>query len=362
MLSLFLDWSDYNRMKQITLYLIILLALLSCKDKVLLPPDVQEGEYVIVYEHLGDIYIYNTLDHSQYNLTESLVDTFYHASVSEFFDSGEELLFTLDYMKAGEEELQFSRRDDIFVHNILTGETQRITNNEYREINPVFSKDGQTIIYQSFENGNSDIFSMRRDGSNKKLIVGGDGIEWNPALSHDGQRLFYRSIRNDKEDIYVNDIDGGNEINLTSSPLCEGNPAISRDGEFIAYEAIESIIDVGNFDKGLFRLDLFNLHKTQIVPGSDGVTGFSMPKLSMDSQQIAARYFDGSWLYVYLMDIDGENQVKIAKGRDMEFTQDDKYLIYLGQDGLHKFDLSNKKDELILDQEIGGHNIEVAAM
>jgi Tol biopolymer transport system component len=167
-------------------------------------------------------------------------------------------------------------------HSLVTGETRRITNNEYREINPVFSNDDASIVYQSFENGQPDIFSIRRDGGNKKLIVGGSGYEWKPTFSHDGQRIFYTSIRDGKEDIYVNNIDGGNEINLTNSPLSEGYPAISKSGDFIVYSAAESIVDVGDFDRGLFKLDLFSLNKIQIVPGSNGVTRFSDPKLSID--------------------------------------------------------------------------------
>ena len=166
---MFSEGSEYDGMKRKRWYLIILLALISCKDNVVLPPSMNESDYIIAFEHLRDIFIYNTFDHSLYNLTEGLVDTFYHASVSEFSDSGEELLFTLDYLKAGYEDLLPCERDDIFLHNFATGETQRITDNEYREINPVFSKDGQTIVYQSFENGDSDIFSISRDGSNKKL-------------------------------------------------------------------------------------------------------------------------------------------------------------------------------------------------
>ena len=62
------------------------------------------------------------------------------------------------------------------------------------------------------------------------------------------------------------------------------------------------------------------------------------------------------------MDIDGKNQIELAKGVDMEFTQDGKYLIYQGQDGLHKFRISNKTDELILVQQIWSFNIEVATI
>jgi len=231
----------------------------------------------------------------------------------------------------------------------------------HREINPVFSNDDAVIVYQSFENGQSDIFSMHRDGSNKKLIIGGPGYEWKPAFSHDGRRIFYTSIRDGKEDIYSNRINGGDEINLTNSPVNEGYPAISKNGGFIVYSVIESIINVGAFDKGLFKLDLFSLNKTQIVPGSNGVTGFSGPKLSSDSKYIACRYFRASWNYIYLMDSDGKNQIEIAKGSDVEFTEDGNSLIYLGHDGLHIYNISTKTDALIYAQQIWGYNIEVCA-
>ena len=343
-------------------YLIILLAFTNCKNNAVRPLDPLEGHYVIAFEHFSDIFIFNTFDQSLYNLTEGLVDTFYNASISEFSDTGEELLFTLDYLGHGTEDLVPSGRHDIFLHNFITGDTRRITNNEYREINPVFSDDDEIIVYQSFENGTWDIFSIRIDGSNKKSIVGSAGHKVNPTFSDDGQKIFYLFWDDSNADIYVINIDGSDEINLTNSPLHEGFPAISKNGDFIVYSAIESTINLGDFDKGLFRLDLFSLNKIQIVPGSDGVRGFDHPKLSIDSKYIAARYFDGSWLYIYLMDIDGKNQIEIAKGLDMEFTPDGEYLIYLGHDGLHKFNMSDKTSALILAQQIWNFNIEVGSL
>ena len=63
-----------------------------------------------------------------------------------------------------------------------------------------------------------------------------------------------------------------------------------------------------------------------------------------------------------MLDIDGKNQIEIAKGLDMEFTPDGEYLIYQGLDGLHKFNISDKTTELILAQQFGGFNIEVSTL
>ncbi|MBD3224188.1 MAG: hypothetical protein GF313_05625 [Caldithrix sp.] len=149
-------------------------------------------------------------------------------------------------------------------------------------------------------------------------------------------------------------------LSCRSDPL--GTPAISAEGRYMVYGAIESIINVGDFDKGLFRYNFRTGHETQIIPGSDGVQGYSRPKVSVQGDKLACRYFDGSWLYIYLMDADGSNRLRINKGYDAEFTDDGKFLIYLTSQGLCQFDLQSGEDTLILDQPTTGYNIEVLTL
>ncbi|MBU0713630.1 MAG: hypothetical protein ABIJ40_16425 [Bacteroidota bacterium] len=336
------------------IFIITLIFISNCNHKY-----ESTDQIIIAFNNSKDVFIYDTFDQSLINITENLVDTLYWAEVSAFSDNGEELLFTLDYMKL-ENEWMLSNRDDIYLYNVISGESRRITNNEYREINPKFSNDGEKIIYQSFENGNSDIFLINKDGSNKKLIVDNTGYEWYPTFSADGQNIFYLSIRAGKTDIYMNTIDGKNEDNITNDQMEEGAPAISKDGNFIVYNVIESTINVGDFDKGMRKLDLNTRLVTQITAGNNGVSGFDMCKISVDLKYIACRYFDASWLYIYLMDIDGNNQIELGKGIDVEFTQDGKFVIYQSNDGLHKYNIAEGTDELILNQDISGFNIEVS--
>jgi Tol biopolymer transport system component len=73
-----------------------------------------------------------------------------------------------DYMHSGRE---------LFIFDITTGETIRLTNNDYADDNPCFSRDGKQIAFASFGNSEetSGMFIMDLDGKSVNKIPSKSG-------------------------------------------------------------------------------------------------------------------------------------------------------------------------------------------
>jgi Tol biopolymer transport system component len=111
------------------------------------------------------------------------------------------------------------------------------------EWGPVWSPDGQRIVYSSDENGIPQLFVMDAGGSNARQLsdVWGEYPAWSP----DGSRIAFASSMGGSTpfgdpdyDVFVMNADGSDETNLTTTPDSnEGYPTWSPDGAWIAFES-----------------------------------------------------------------------------------------------------------------------------
>lgn len=75
---------------------------------------------------------------------------------------------------------------DLFVHNLSTGETEKIGEPGVDENNPSLSADGSVLVYDRRQNGKSDIM-LRENGETVNVTNGGSNV-W-PSISADGKTL-----------------------------------------------------------------------------------------------------------------------------------------------------------------------------
>jgi len=135
-----------------------------------------------------------------------------------------------------------SDRDDgkgeIYVLDVETFAVTRVTFREARpDLNPTISPDGERIAFQSFVNGNWEIFVMDADGRNVKQLTFNPADDIDPAWSPDGQRIAFATNRDGNWEIYTMDVDGGNVKNLTNSGANDRWPTWSPDVEEIAFQS-----------------------------------------------------------------------------------------------------------------------------
>lgn len=134
---------------------------------------------------------------------------------------------------------------DLYVYDLATNTTSRLTYNLAFEGGPSWSPDGVFLVYEGYQrNTHLDIFVTRVDGSEPPVRLPGssDTADFSPVWSPlPGRRIAFVSWRDGNQDIYVYNLDTYETINITNTPnRQEDYPAWSPDGQYLAYSATDA--------------------------------------------------------------------------------------------------------------------------
>src|SRR6185503_2474512 len=112
------------------------------------------------------------------------------------------------------------------------------------ENSPLWSPDGQTIVYARDRDGAPHLFMKRvsDSGEGEMLLPSGDGPQGPYDWSPDGQSLVYRSVSLDtKADIFILPLTGErNPVPFVQTPLNEYDARLSPDGKWLVYVSDQS--------------------------------------------------------------------------------------------------------------------------
>ena len=100
---------------------------------------------------------------------------------------------------------------------------------------PAWSRDGRTIVFVSWRDGNGEVYAMDADGSGPRNLTQNPAKDVRPAWSPDGRRIAFASRRDGNSEVYVMNADGSGQRNLTRNPAFDADPAWSPDGRKIAF-------------------------------------------------------------------------------------------------------------------------------
>ena len=101
---------------------------------------------------------------------------------------------------------------------------------------PAWSRDGRTIVFVSWRDGNGEVYAMDADGSGPRNLTQHPAKDFRPAWSPNGRRIAFVSRRDGNAEIYVMNADGSGKRNLTRDRASDDDyPTWSHDGRKLAF-------------------------------------------------------------------------------------------------------------------------------
>ena len=108
---------------------------------------------------------------------------------------------------------------DIYVSYIYQGKMDQPAHGTETVHNflPAFSPDGSRIAFMTNRDGNMEIYTVNRDGSNLRRVTNHPGNDSTPTWSPAGNQIAFTSDRSGNPQIYIVDADGmGQPRRITS--------------------------------------------------------------------------------------------------------------------------------------------------
>lgn len=226
---------------------------------------------------------------------------------------------------------------DIFVMNADGTGVVQLTRNDVPDSTPVFTPDGQFIVWASELDGNLDIFRMRADGSEPVNLSRHPGTDGHPRVSADGRRIYFNSNRSsdpatfargymDREhnhEIYSMAFDGGDVRRVTDLPDWDTYPAPSPDGRQLIWRRVTAT--GGKTESGrnseVFWMNL-DTGETKNLTNDQAFDGW--PAWSPDGRRIAFASNRANAAFeafdIYVANADGSNPVRVTFGDGVEGT------------------------------------------
>jgi len=124
-----------------------------------------------------------------------------------------------------------SRDWDIWIMEEDGSNQRLLTTDEHSNRNPAVSPDGRTIFFESWRNGDSNIWRTGTDGSGALRLTTGAG-DFAPCCSPDGKWIYFASLISGKTEICRVAPEGGKPVQWKGK--LSGRPVVSPDGKRIA--------------------------------------------------------------------------------------------------------------------------------
>ena len=130
---------------------------------------------------------------------------------------------------------------DLWVTDLRTGETQRLTDDDADANDPQWSADGKTIAYSVAAPGGKDIASVSLGQRVGVVLASRNGTQFPSDWVHDGSALLLtEDAGSNRHDILVQPSDGSPAHPYVASSADETAARISPDGHWVAYTSDRS--------------------------------------------------------------------------------------------------------------------------
>ncbi len=224
-----------------------------------------------------------------------------------------------------------SGSNQIFIMNVEGGEIRQLGDFPLGAETPVFSPDGQRIVFDVYvgEN-NNDVFTINADGSGLEQLTDSPGYDGHPHWSADGQRIVFNSDRaspdlsvgwNDRwHEIFSMKADGSDVRQHTRCQAVCTYGSLSPDNKKVLYR---KVIKAAGFN---WELGSIEKNSEIFIADSDGKNEINIsnnaafdgwPVFSPDGKRIAFasnRSGPARTGQIWLMNSDGTGLQQLSKG------------------------------------------------
>src|SRR5205807_8385124 len=135
--------------------------------------------------------------------------------------------------------------------NTATGQREIVSNFPGMTSSPRCSPDGQRVIFSLQRGGNSNLFVMDLRSKATTRLTDTQVIDTAPSYSPDGTRISFESDRGGKQQIYIMAANGGQAQRISFGEGSYSTPVWSPRGDFIAFTKQGG----GQFSIGIMRPD-----------------------------------------------------------------------------------------------------------
>ncbi len=188
----------------------------------------------------------------------------------------------------------FRGKPDLYKGSISSGKFDIFVYSRFVDTSPSMSTITDKVAYSSSRNGNMDIYTCNKDGSDKKRLTFNRGIDTSPTWSPNGYQIAFTSDRSGQPQIYVMDSEGTDSRRLTFDGSYQDSPAWSPKGDKIAYSSLHK----GKFDIWLIESDGSKAHAVTSIPGNN-----EYPTWSPDGAHIAFVNTRGGKSNIYTVNV-----------------------------------------------------------
>uniref|UniRef100_A0A7C6EG04 DUF5050 domain-containing protein n=1 Tax=candidate division WOR-3 bacterium TaxID=2052148 RepID=A0A7C6EG04_UNCW3 len=137
--------------------------------------------------------------------------------------------------------------EEIFLYDINTDSTIKLTNNDYTDFSPVFSPDGKEIAYVTNRDGGWEIYKINLVQRQAFRLTKNNFWDGFPSYTPDGQFIVFSSKRNGSEDIYIMKPNGADERLLYYTKFDETDPHLAGDNLYFRSN-MDGEFEIYNFD------------------------------------------------------------------------------------------------------------------
>ncbi len=137
-----------------------------------------------------------------------------------------------------------SRNTDLWLHDVKRNVTTRFTFHASDDLVPVWTPDGQNVLFSSNRNGAYEVFVKSASGASEETLLLSDGKNelYPTAVTRDGRFVILsQRLPNAKWDLYYADLHGDKKaVPLLATEFNEWLGEFSPDGRWVAYQSDES--------------------------------------------------------------------------------------------------------------------------